>query len=190
MMRQTCSYLLLSLGVVLCCSSCRRDQHYIDQYQSDYSDIIGKEIVFGSQLIELNRNRVVVERGKTSENRILKVIEADCAACIIDFKEWDHFLREHDLGRSVEMVFVVFGDRSVIEELDYYINSENRFGFHILLDTTHLFLVRNGIQSYHKQSLFLDKGNRVIMVGDPLNNEAILRYYEKIATASTGSEKK
>lgn len=165
------------LALTSCWSSSQKSSPYLKEYLSDYSDVIGRSISFGPHLIQMNRNK---KPNRVYDYKFLMVVDAGCAVCISEFKKWHNFLQKRPIN-GIETIFIALGNDDSLDLLDYYINEENRFDFSILLDTTNLFRVTNGIERYYRNVLLLDAHNEVIMVGDPSANEVLLDYFDELS---------
>lgn len=140
---------------------------------------LGKEIILpdslkGSQQDSLWRNML------NKDFKILTFIDTnDCTECRLKLYEWKKHIQSIDSFHSNHsFIFIVHAkDYHLIET----IKKKNKFNYPIIYD------YKNKIGSInqfppnpHFQTFLLDRNNKVILIGNPINNTQLWNLYKQI----------
>lgn len=110
--------------------------------------------------------------------KILYSVNIDCSTCLIKFSYWNRFgnaLKEK-YGISIPIVAIVRTERdcSDIESRVF----EYWSGLW-LYDKTDVFVEENQLYDDRFQAVLVDKDDRIRVIGNPILNEQLTKFYEK-----------
>ena len=142
----------------------------------------GKEILFpGSPTFTVYGEDTVEMPIPDGNYKIVHYLDSvGCTSCRIDLVKWKGFIGFLDsvTGHSVPCLFFIHakGKREVKMTL-----KEHRFDHPVCLDMENEFNRLNGLpQNAVFQTLLLDKGNKVVAMGDPVKNPRVKELYLNI----------
>lgn len=127
--------------------------------------VMGKKIVFESNLLKINEVEIFEKKAKT----ILIISSIECNSCVSGLKDIQQFILQNDLiKKKANVVYVGLG-----ENVEYIkVQSEkNNFQFPIRVDSSGKFMEDNDLDYFNRGVFLLDEDNKIIFVGSPLNNK-------------------
>ncbi|ROT19287.1 DUF1573 domain-containing protein [Muribaculaceae bacterium Isolate-113 (HZI)] len=142
---------------------------------------LGKEIVIPEGSIYQIGDTAVEYCFDAADFKIVTYIDSTgCTACRMKLNEWDKFINELKGIDDVEINFVL-----IIDSKDKYkitdILKTNSFDHPVIIDTEFGFSKLNEISENVKLHTFLlDDDNKVVIVGNPINNPKIKELYYKL----------
>lgn len=163
------------IGIVLFISviyiGCTRneDRKYLKE---TITSLIGKPIMFPDTVTVLKDKEF--ERIKTSsllgsEYTIVKQVTADCPKCIHGMQLFQEEISDNLDTSIVKPVFIIFTDyfRNFTENILPEINNIQP----LVIDTLNRFVLMNDLPLFDVRfhTFLLDKQNRIIVIGDPVN---------------------
>ena len=145
---------------------------------------MGKEILFP-------RNSIFTIRGKDtidfnlykSEYKIVSYIDtAGCTSCRLKLAEWQRFMNEVDSITSSHTPFVFYLYPKNTKDLLIEFRRE-AFDYPVCLDETDEFNRLNQLaKSNTLRTFLLNKENKIVAIGNPIENPNIKKFYLKILT--------
>lgn len=157
------------------CNHLKNTKENLSYYLKDYSDVIGKKMDLGSPLFLYNAPSI--KGNNTSGFKVVTFINTGCSECIKKMDEWKNFLFKNNFFH-VKVEFIAQGVPD--EYFKEYVKKDNKLNFYIYLDTTDDFLYKQNLTQYFQNTFLLDKYNKILMVGDPIDNERIYNFYRFI----------
>lgn len=116
-----------------------------------------------------------------SEYKILLYVDSTgCTNCKLQLMEWNVLINEINSIQGNKLSFLFFLHPKDITEL-HLLLQKNDFRYPVFIDTKDEI---NDMNKFAKQSDFqcflLDKDNKVLMIGNPVQNTKILELYKKL----------
>lgn len=172
---------LLLICLVMVCAmqySCQSGRD--DSIEILLSKWYGKEIyfpkdteftIYGDSIVDLN-----IEDAKY---KIVHYVDSTgCTTCKIDFDKWKAFIGEFADNDSVRFVFYIHAKQK--REVKIALKN-TRFDYPVCLDYEDIFNKTNDLPLYDQfQTLLLDKDNKVVCVGNPVQNGNVKELYLNI----------
>lgn len=119
---------------------------------------------------ELNPRKTIRLDNKCS---IIACINGKCPSCIEKLKGWQVIMENNP---DIQIILIV--EYLDLESLKFYIDKEIGFTYPIFLDKNAKFRTNNNLpenKMYH--TMLLNQEGKVIIIGDPVNNPALLKIY-------------
>lgn len=163
------------LGFLFLFVSCNKDSSIAKDYMRiNYEDINEKRVSFQDDLININ-NKVESYNFGDDSLKLLFIGEMGCSPCVIKLKEIEAFLKANTkYNKIVKTIYLGVGETS--EYFDYQVK-EGNFSFNIYSDEKSNFIYDNELFNYKKSTILLDKTNKIIFVGDLINNKSLKDFY-------------
>lgn len=122
--------------------------------------------------------KLFTEHNISKDFKFVTYIDGSCGICIDEMLEWKSIVYQD--SACVEFIFYFYAEN--IETYNILIEKCLDFDYPIIFDEKKKFLEENQLDEKDKifTSLLLDKENKVLMVGNPIRNEEILKLYNKI----------
>jgi len=172
--------------IVLVFDQCKFSKDKKSEKREDrkIEEIIGEnvKIKFDSTFI-LYRNKIHTLSDYNYNNgnpKIVSRIYGDCHVCIKALKKWkkSEIIRQFDtLG--VKIMFYIFSDEYKYFEEKMY--PKIVLSHPLIIDTTNSFLRENSFIGINKNNhtLLLNSNNKVLLVGNPINNKKLMKLYKE-----------
>jgi hypothetical protein len=161
-------------------SNCACDHFYAKKEISDMVSInIGRKIRFPSSLHPLNGSMSKVCTAENTGNMKLVVYtDGDCGACIVELAKWNDFIKINEaLFNNVELNFIVYSDNFPFFE---YNIEKTDISLPFIYDSTNQFIVENKLYETLLQTLLLDSDNSIVLIGSPIDHQAMQELYRKV----------
>ena len=178
-MKKTITILLTGLFLFIACQNKNKEEAI-----SSVKEWMGKEILFP-------RNSIFTIRGKDtinfnlnkSEYKIVSYIDtAGCTSCRLKLAEWQRFMNEVDSITSSHTPFVFYLYPKNTKDLLIEFRRE-AFDYPVCLDETDAFNRLNQLAKTNTLRTFLlDKENKIVAIGNPIENPSVKKFYLKILT--------
>lgn len=170
---------LASLLIIIACQDKKKEEAI-----NSVKEWMGKEILFP-------RNSIFTIRGKDtidfnlykSEYKIVSYIDtAGCTSCRLKLAEWQRFMNEVDSITSSHTPFVFYLYPKNTKDLLIEFRRE-AFDYPVCLDETDEFNRLNQLaKSNTLRTFLLNKENKIVTIGNPIENPNIKKFYLKILT--------
>jgi len=138
---------------------------------------MGRHIILPNDSLIRNLKRNYTDPLK-KDIKILTIIDANCSECITNLKSWKKFITQIDTSQ----VGIVF----VCHSIDHLMTFKNLDSTEINLSLPYFEDIGKELAAKNKlsddkrlQTFLLDSANNVILVGNPSNNPAVAKLYEK-----------
>ena len=126
--------------------------------QKEYEKMVGKEISFVGFTIPFNTKYKIVNY----------VNHNGCTPCRLNQTQWNLFINELDSLKQVQVIFIVESDSTKLGETN----------LPIYYDSSNVFYTLNHLPSDSRFHCFLlDENNRVVLIGNPVQNPKIKDLY-------------
>ena len=142
---------------------------------------IGKEIIFLDSMDCVDNH--VISKVEVSKNgfKIVNYIDSvGCTPCRLNLTKWKEFI--HDLNQvSIDSTLVLMIVSDSRFNVVYQISMWDKFTYPIYIDVADSLNRLNHFSSDERfQTLLLDKDNKVVAIGNPINNPKVKELYFKI----------
>ena len=145
---------------------------------------MGKEILFPQNSIFTIRGKDTIDFNlNKSEYKIVSYIDtAGCTSCRLKLAEWQRFMNEVDSITSSHTPFVFYLYPKNTKDLLIEFRRE-AFDYPVCLDETDEFNRLNQLaKSNTLRTFLLNKENKIVAIGNPIENPNIKKFYLKILT--------
>ena len=152
---------------------------------------IVKEIIFLDSMDCVDNH--VVSKVKVSENcfKVVNYIDSvGCTPCRLNLTKWKEFI--HDLNQvSIDSTLVLMIVSDSRFNVVYQISMWDKFTYPIYIDVADSLNRLNHFSSDERfQTLLLDKDNKVVAIGNPINNPKVKELYLKIIQGEKVAQEK
>ena len=152
---------------------------------------IGKEIIFLDSMDCVDNH--VVSKVKVSGNcfKVVNYIDSvGCTPCRLNLTKWKEFI--HDLNQvSIDSTLVLMIVSDSRFNVVYQISMWDKFTYPIYIDVADSLNRLNHFSSDERfQTLLLDKDNKVVAIGNPINNPKVKELYLKIIQGEKVAQEK
>lgn len=172
-------YLFITFFVISIICSCQ------DSVDDKYTKLVkqwnGKTIIFPEDLVftKFIADTLTYEIPKSKYKIIVITDSLDCMSCKLQLHKWQEFIHHVDSLTNKTIPFLFFFQSTDKNELRYMLK-QRRFDQIICLDNKNKFYLANKIRrNSDSQSFLLDSDNRIILIGNPIENYQINRLYLK-----------
>lgn len=158
--------------------SCNNKSHETEKAVSHF---MGQSIILPKTSKTLYRDSLYKKQllRKEPKLKITTLLWGDCHSCIKDLKEWEDFYQYSNTKENIEIMFYLF-----TSDLDFFrenLYTENIYNFPLIIDQKNNYMVKNDIPFNKKlfQTFLLDSNNRVILVGNPIYSDKLMKLYKE-----------
>jgi len=151
--------------------------------KDDINDITGRHISFPDQIDYWAYDSTTFQMEKENftlnhELKIIAIIDIDCSACVGEIDEWEKALKEKKLKKDLVFIFII---KTVDpENFSQFIRHKKISDAYVAYDSSNEIFKINSFSNYKTlQTMLLDNDNRVILVGNPLNNKSLIKLYNR-----------
>ena len=111
--------------------------------------------------------------------KIATLLSGECGACVDKIPFWEKFYQFIDSKKEAEILFYIY-----TQNLNYFRTRLYKRMIHkypLIIDKKFKFADSNKLPPKDKrfQTFLLDSGNRIILVGNPVYNEKLMKLYKK-----------
>lgn len=140
------------------------------------------EILFPKNMIFTIQGKDTVDYSMDGDYKILSYIDSSgCVSCRLKLKDWMKFMSEAtNIFDSMQVNFLFFFTPKKIDEIRYMLSLYN-FDHPVCIDPLDSINILNAFPPetmYH--TFLLDKDDKVVAIGNPINNPQIKELYLKI----------
>ncbi len=166
--------LIILLSVCVSCNS--KQRNYIKTLQEWY----GKEIVFSNNLKAkvFNRDTICDEMFNKKYKVVLHVDSTGCSQCKLQLSHWKIMMEEFEIHNDSLAFFYIVHTKNIRQMA--IICKQNKFNHPLFYDINGEMEKLNHFNKNEEFRCFLlDSNNQVIILGNPINNPAIRKLYNK-----------
>lgn len=178
-MKKTITILLTALFFFVACQNKNKEEAI-----SSVKEWMGKEILFPQNSIFTIRGKDTIDFNlNKSEYKIVSYIDtAGCTSCRLKLAEWQRFMNEVNSITSSHTPFVFYLYPKNTKDLLIEFRRE-AFDYPVCLDETDEFNRLNQLaKSNTLRTFLLDKENKIVAIGNPIENPNIKKFYLKTLT--------
>ena len=141
---------------------------------------IGTSVIFPSAIVKAgtDSNLLAISEAVEYKYKLVVYTDGDCGQCISELYKWTEFLNDNtEVFKSVREIFIIYSENFQRFE---YLTEKAEIKLPFYYDSTNLYITRNTIYEPMLQSLILDKNNKILIVGSPIENAAMQELYRKV----------
>lgn len=171
--------ILASLLVVVACQDRKREEAV-----SSVKEWLGKEILFPKNSVFTIRGKDTIDFALNASNyKIVSYIDtAGCTTCKLKLAEWQRFMEEVDAASPTHTPFIFYLYPKEVKDLLIEFRRE-AFNYPVCLDEKDEFNRLNKLaESKALRTFLLDKENKIVAIGNPLENPNVKKFYLKLLT--------
>lgn len=171
--------LLASLLIIIACQDKKKEEAV-----SAIKQWMGKEILFPKNSIFTIRGKDTIDFTlNASDYKIVSYIDtAGCTTCQLKLAEWQHFMDEVDAASSTHTPFIFYLYPKEVKDLLIEFRRE-AFDYPVCLDEKDEFNRLNKLaESKALRTFLLDKENKIVAIGNPIENPDVKKFYLKLLT--------
>jgi hypothetical protein len=175
---KTFPFLLFLFFMVVSPSSCKRDTsrneilRIVQMWQ-------GKEILFPQDIVfTIHGTDIVVYEIPISPHKIVVYVDSvGCMSCRFHFDRWNELISEIDSLTNATVPVLFFFHTKNPREVSLHLQRDN-LNIPVVFDLQDKLNSLNQFPTHHQyQTFLLDENNKVVLVGNPINNPAIKEIY-------------
>ena len=175
-------FLLLLLAVVAF-ASCKRASS-VDMVTKIVNEWQGKEIVFPDQPVFTIFGQDTVDFSfRQADYKVVSYVDSvGCVSCKLQLDKWKVIMQRIDSVADIRVPFVfVFTPEKLRDAI--YATKSSGFDYPIMVDMKNEFNALNHFPAnFNFQTMLLDKDNKVVGIGNPVQSPKILDLYQSIIT--------
>ena len=171
--------ILASLLVVVACQDRKREEAV-----SSVKEWLGKEILFPKNSVFTIRGKDTIDFALNASNyKIVSYIDtAGCTTCQLKLAEWQRFMEEVDAASPTHTPFIFYLYPKDVKDLLIEFRRE-AFDYPVCLDKKNDFNRLNKLaESKALRTFLLDKENKIVAIGNPIENPNVKKFYLKLLT--------
>lgn len=180
-------WVILIIGIlVLSCSE--TDKERITRLVKEWE---GKEILFPDNIVYTvyGMDTVDYTLPKSSYTIVSYIDSVGCTSCKLQLNRWEAYMHEMDSLLQGDVAFRFIFHPKDKKELTYLLKRD-KFDFPVWIDNVDRFVSMNSLpQERIFHSFLLNKENKVVAIGDPVQNPKIKALYEKVMTGQIASNR-
>lgn len=171
--------LLASLLIITACQDKKKEEAI-----NSVKEWIGKEILFPKRSVFTIRGKDTIDFSlNESDYKIVSYIDtAGCVSCQLKLTEWRRFMDEVDNASPTHTPFIFYLYPKEVKDLLIEFRRE-AFDYPVCLDEKDEFNRLNKLaESKALRTFLLDKENKIVAIGNPIENPNVKKFYLKILT--------
>lgn len=171
--------ILASLLVVVACQDKKREEAV-----SSVKEWLGKEILFPKNSVFTIRGKDTIDFALNASNyKIVSYIDtAGCVSCQLKLADWQRFMEEADAASPTHTPFIFYLYPKDVKDLLIEFRRE-AFDYPVCLDEKDEFNRLNKLaESKALRTFLLDKENKIVAIGNPIENPNVKKFYLKLLT--------
>ena len=175
-------HILSLLAIFLIITACQDKKK--EEAINSVKQWVGKEILFPKNSIFTIRGADTVDFAlNVSDYKIVSYIDtAGCTTCQLKLVEWKRFMDEVDAASSAHTPFIFYLYPKNVKDLLLEFRRE-AFDYPVCLDEKDEFNRLNKLATdKNLRTFLLDKENKIVAIGNPMENPSVKKFYLKILT--------
>ena len=170
--------LLISIiiGICFACDSHKKEtKNKVSEYMGDTlylptkSEVLYKDSLYTKDIPINNKAKL----------KISTLLWGDCHSCIADLKKWEEFYQFVENKNEVEILFYLY-----TSDINFFRNSlynKKNHKYPLILDKKFKYVDRNKLPFKNKtyQTFLLDSTNKVILVGNPIYSDKLMKLFKQ-----------
>ena len=167
--------LILSCALFISCGNRSLPSKNQQELSRIVNELIGKHIVFPEAMYD---DRAIDSLLKMDYKLVVYTDSVGCTECHLSLGEWSVKIREMKvINKNLSFIFVVNNSSELVIRS---LLNKNRFDYPVFIDHNNSFYKLNSLKKDHRFQVFLlDRENNILLIGDPIRNDAIWELYKK-----------
>lgn len=176
--------MLLAIATLLLGGCSRRKIEIVDIVNS----LKDKEVLFPRNAIFTSKCNDTVQVQLDSDYKIVTYIDSiGCTKCKMKLSYWKKFIQEIDSLNNTKVLFFIHSNKR--DEMRLILRQES-FDYPVCVDLLDSFNILNNFPNKVEfQTVLLNRYNRVVAIGNPINNQKIRELYMNIISGKNNVEK-
>jgi len=168
--------IVLSLFIIIFFFACNKEKgKKVSQFMGDplllpeKSEVLYKDSLYKKDIPINNKAKL----------KISTLLWGDCHSCITDLKKWEELYQYVAKKNEVEILFYLY--TSDLEFFRRNLYNKEIHKYPLILDEKLKYIDENNLPFKNKvyQTFLLNSGNEVILVGNPINNDKLMKLYKQ-----------
>jgi hypothetical protein len=179
-------FFLVFFFVAISPTGCKKDNQ-----RSEISQIVqtwqGKEVLFPENIIFTihGRDTVAYEIPASSYKIIVYVDSVGCTSCRLHLDKWQEIISDVDSLTNATVPILFFFHAKNLREISHFLERD-KINTPVVFDLQDELNTPNQFPTHQQfQTCLLDEDNKVILIGNPVNNQTIREMY--LSKISTGT---
>lgn len=173
---------MIAITAIICSmfSSCQTHESSTE-IQNLVKDWMGKEIIFPQEVscISMNEKIKCISPTSTPYKILVYIDSTGCTSCKLDLYKWNMLIEEVENDMQDLVNFQFYFHPKNIRELQFLFQRD-RFKYPLYIDNNDLLNKLNNLPSDSRfQTFLLDKNNKVMLIGNPVNNPKIWSLFKQ-----------
>lgn len=162
------------LCVMSIVSSCAKNTKH--KYAVIYNKLYNNPVLFYDSAVFVNPNFDTVRVSLDGDVKIVNYIDSiGCLGCRLKLSEWNAFMNCFNGNDNLRLITIINSRK--IDEVKYVIQRDS-FEYPVCIDVGNVFFEMNELPHYNSFHCFLlDENNRIILIGNPVQNPKIRDLY-------------
>ena len=167
--------LILSCVLFISCGNSSLPSKNQQELSEIVNELMGKHIVFPKVMYN---DRAIDSLLKMDYKLVVYTDSVGCTECHLSLGEWSVKIREMKvINKNLSFVFIVNNSSELVIRS---LLNKNRFDYPVFIDHNNSFYKLNSLKKDHRFQVFLlDRENNILLIGDPIRNDAIWELYKK-----------
>ena len=169
----------IGILILVACQDKKREEAV-----SSVKEWLGKEILFPKNSVFTIRGIDTIDFVQNASNyKIVSYIDtAGCTTCQLKLAEWQRFMEEVDAASPIHTPFIFYLYPKEVKDLLIEFRRE-AFDYPVCLDEKDEFNRLNKLaESKALRTFLLDKENKIVAIGNPIENPNVKKFYLKLLT--------
>ena len=165
----------MMLTILSCNKTKKETKKMVSQLMEDTLSLpIQGQILYKDSLYQ--KNNAINYNAKF---KITTLLWGDCHSCIADLEKWEDFYLFTENNKNIELLFFLYTSDLEIFKKSLYTKDIHKYP--LIIDPQNKYIVRNNLSIDNKmyQTFLLDSNNKVILVGNPIYNEKLMKLYKE-----------
>jgi len=105
----------------------------------------------------------------------------NCPICIQEIYAWESTVKTNKNFHFTNLLFILVGEDN--DFTNFHLVDNHKFNFPIFWDKNNDFVKNNNMNFIDfKHTILPDKDNKIVLLGSPINNNKMMKMYNKIIT--------
>jgi hypothetical protein len=164
------------IGICFACDSHKKEtKNKVSEYMGDTLYLPTKSEVLYKDSLYKKTNPI----NNKAKLKISTLLWGNCHSCIADLKKWEKFYQFVEKKKEVEILFYLYTSDIKFFRKSLYKKEIHKYP--LILDKKLKYIDRNKLPFKNKtyQTFLLDSNNKVILVGNPIHGDKLMKLYKK-----------
>lgn len=151
---------------------------------------MGKQIEYPDDMVFMKLAKDTVEYPfEKSDYKVLVYVDSSgCTSCKLQLRRWKDFMAQTDSLRNKTISYLFVFQTKDQKELQYLLKKDD-FNNPVVMDIDNSFNKRNNLpENSIFQTMLLDKDNKVVLIGNPIQNPSVKDLYMQFLSGNYMAE--